>query len=195
LDSESGFSLKKFSWSSLKTRLKLYFDTLYATAGSFGDALTNTSVSIDDELVLFSGTGGKTLKRAISSGLAKLTNGVLSSAVAGTDYAKPNTSSSWSAGQRGAVTAANTASYDMNAGNNFTTTLAVGQTMAFTNITAGQSGNIYLTNGSNYTMAKNSYIKCSSSFLTTISATGSYWITYYSPDGTNVVVTTSGAVS
>jgi hypothetical protein len=51
-----------------------------------GDASTNTSSSVDSEVALFSGTGGKTLKRATGSGLVKLTSGVMSIASAGTDY-------------------------------------------------------------------------------------------------------------
>lgn len=43
-----------------------------------GDASTNTSTSVDSEIALFSGTGGKTLKRATGSGIAKVTSGVLS---------------------------------------------------------------------------------------------------------------------
>lgn len=46
-------------------------------AGS-GDFSTNTSTSVDSEIVLFSGTAAKTGKRATGSGLALLTSGVLS---------------------------------------------------------------------------------------------------------------------
>ena len=100
-----------------------------------------------------------------------------------------------------AVTARNTPladndlSFDLSARNNFTCTPTAGGTLAFTNITAGQSGNILFTNGANYTIAKSSYVKASASFLSTISATGTYFITYYSPDGVNVYVTASGALS
>jgi hypothetical protein len=45
-------------------------------AGS-GDFSSNTATSIDSEVVLFSGTGGKTGKRATGSGLATLALGVL----------------------------------------------------------------------------------------------------------------------
>jgi hypothetical protein len=45
-----------------------------------GDASTNTSTSVDSEVALFSGTGGKTFKRATGTGFAKLTSGVLSAA-------------------------------------------------------------------------------------------------------------------
>ena len=58
-----------------------------------GDFSSNTASSVDGEIVLFSGTGGKTGKRATGSGLAKLTSGVLSTASSGTDYA-PATSGS-----------------------------------------------------------------------------------------------------
>lgn len=52
------------------------------TAISAGDASTNTSSSVDSEIALFSGTGGKTLKRATGSGVAILTSGVLSTVTA-----------------------------------------------------------------------------------------------------------------
>lgn len=54
-----------------------------------GDASTNTAVSVDSELVLFSSTTGKLLKRATASGIPKLTSGVLGTAVAGTDFLAP----------------------------------------------------------------------------------------------------------
>lgn len=65
-------------------------DMVWAAPAGSGDASTNTGTSVDGEVVLFSGTGGKTLKRATVSGISKLTSGVQSSAVAGTDYVSPN---------------------------------------------------------------------------------------------------------
>jgi hypothetical protein len=47
--------------------------------------------SIDNEIALFSGTGGKTLKSATTTGILKGTSGVLSAATAGTDYQAPLT--------------------------------------------------------------------------------------------------------
>lgn len=64
-----------------------------ADGAGTGDFSSNTATSVDGEIVLFSGTGGKTGKRATGSGLAKLTSGVLSTASSGTDYA-PATSGS-----------------------------------------------------------------------------------------------------
>jgi hypothetical protein len=57
--------------------------------GGGGDASTNTSSSVDSEIALFSGTGGKTLKRMTGSGIVKVTSGVASTATGGTDYVAP----------------------------------------------------------------------------------------------------------
>jgi hypothetical protein len=43
-----------------------------------GDVSSNTTTSVDSEIVLFSGTDGKTIKRATGSGYAKATSGVFS---------------------------------------------------------------------------------------------------------------------
>jgi hypothetical protein len=56
----------------------------FQTPATGGDASTNTSSSVDGEAVLFSGTGGKTLKRATGTGLARLTSGVLSASTVAT---------------------------------------------------------------------------------------------------------------
>ena len=55
----------------------------------YGDVSSNTSTSVDSELALFSGTGGKTIKRATTTGILKGTSGVISAATAGTDYLAP----------------------------------------------------------------------------------------------------------
>lgn len=57
-------------------------DGAWASASSVGDASTNTATSVDSEVALFSGTSGKTLKRATGSGIATLTSGVLGTTTA-----------------------------------------------------------------------------------------------------------------
>jgi hypothetical protein len=53
--------------------------TPLAGGGGGGDASTNTATSVDNELPLFSGTGGKTFKRANAlSGFVSLASGVVS---------------------------------------------------------------------------------------------------------------------
>jgi hypothetical protein len=56
--------------------------------------VTGQSSSVDSEVALFSGTGGKTVKRATGSGIAKLSSGVLGTATSGTDYAPATSGSS-----------------------------------------------------------------------------------------------------
>lgn len=114
---------------------------------------------------------------------------------AGTGDVTTNTAQTLTGAKRGAVTAANTASFDMSAGNNFSCTPTGTVTLTFTNITAGQSGFITLVNGSNYTIAKAAAVKVATGVLTALSATGTYELSYHSPDGTNVYLTASGALS
>jgi hypothetical protein len=69
-----GVGLLKFNGSAL---------VLAALGTDYGDASTNTTSSVDSELALFSGSGGKTLKRATQTGVLKASSGVVS-AVTGT---------------------------------------------------------------------------------------------------------------
>ena len=110
------------------------------------------------------------------------------------DTAKLDVDQSWTGSQRGAITTDNDLSFDLNAANNFTCTPTAGGTLTFTNITAGQSGFIKLVNGSNYAIAAHANTKVTTTFLTTVSATGTYIISYYS-DGTNVFCATAGAMA
>ena len=97
--------------------------------------------------------------------------------------------------QRGTVTTDNDGSFDMSVTNNFLCTPTGGFALTFTNITAGQSGNIILVNGSNYAITAAAATKVASTTLATISVTGTYWLSYYSPDGTNVYVANTAALA
>jgi len=55
-------------------------------AATLASAVVGPAASVDGEVMLFSGTTGKLAKRATSTGLLKMTSGVASVAVAGTDY-------------------------------------------------------------------------------------------------------------
>jgi hypothetical protein len=61
-------------------------------SGGGGDLSSNTATSVDGELALFSGTGGKTIRRATTTGVLKGASGVLGAAVARTDYLAPGMS-------------------------------------------------------------------------------------------------------
>lgn len=110
------------------------------------------------------------------------------------DTAKTDVTQTFTVPQRGTVTTDNDLSFNLNATNNFTCTPTAGGTLTFTDITAGQSGFIKLVNGSNYAIAAHANTKVTSTFLATVSATGTYIISYYS-DGTNVFCATAGAMA
>lgn len=63
-------------------------------SGGGGDVSSNTATSVDSEIAIFSGTGGKTIKRATTTGILKGTSGVISAATADTDYLTPSTAAS-----------------------------------------------------------------------------------------------------
>lgn len=77
----------------------------WATPSGTGD-VTGQASSVDDEIALFSGTGGKTIKRATTTGVLKASSGVIAAAVAGTDYGRPYVHVSKSSGAT--TTGANT---------------------------------------------------------------------------------------
>jgi len=64
-------------------------DGTWAAPSGSGDVSSNTSSSVDSEIALFSGTGGKTIKRATTTGVLKASSGVIAAASAGTDYVAP----------------------------------------------------------------------------------------------------------
>ncbi len=54
-----------------------------------GNVISNEVSSVDGEITLFSGTGGKTIKRGAFTGILKALSGVVSAAVAAVDYVAP----------------------------------------------------------------------------------------------------------
>ena len=90
-----------------------------------------------------------TLEVSTLTGVLKGTSGVVSVATAGTDYAGISTAQSFTAGQRGAVSALTdgaTITPNFALANNFSLTIGGNQTLANpTNLVAGQSGVILIT--------------------------------------------------
>lgn len=110
------------------------------------------------------------------------------------DTAKTDTAQTFTASQRGTVTTDNDGSFDMSATNNFKCTPTGNFTLTFTNITAGQSGNVWLDNSGGYTVSAHSAVYINANTLAALSTAGVYWLSYYSPDGTNVAVAATGAI-
>jgi hypothetical protein len=112
----------------------------------------------------------------------------------GSLVAKTDTAKTFTASQRGTVTTDNDGSFDMSVTNNFSCTPTGTFALTFTNITAGQSGYVLLINTGGHAVTAAATTKVGSSFLTTVSAAGTYLISYFS-NGTNVYCTASGALS
>lgn len=109
------------------------------------------------------------------------------------DTAKLDVDQTWTGAQRGTLTTDNDLSFDEAVTNNFFCTPSAGGALTFTNHTSGQSGFILFVNGSNYAITAAATTKCDSSFLSTISATGTYLISYLD-NGTNAYCVASKAM-
>lgn len=111
------------------------------------------------------------------------------------DVASLTAAQTFTAPQRGSAATENDGSFDLSAKNFFDSTPTGAVTLTFTNIpTDRQSGHIVLVNGASYTISKASHVKCPSSMLATISATGMYLLSYYTK-GTDVLIVSSESLS
>jgi len=106
------------------------------------------------------------------------------------DTAKTDVAQTFSASQRGTVTADNDLSFDLSVTNNFSCTPTGTGTLTFTNHTAGQSGFILLTNSSGYAISAAATTKINATDLSAISASGTYVLSYFD-NGTNTYVMVS----
>lgn len=157
-------------------------DSNFATAITLG----NTAIQLGNTVTTLN---NMTLANVtISSGSITNTN------VSITNVAYINVAQTFTASQRDTVTTDNDGSFDMNVTNNFKCTPTGTFALTFTNITAGQSGYVLLVNTGGYAVTAAATTKVGSSFLTTVSAAGTYLVSYFS-DGTNVYCTASGALS
>ena len=94
----------------------------------------------------------------------------------------------------GTVTTDNDLSFDMSVTNNFKCTVAGTGALTFTNITSGQSGNIWLDNSGGHVISAAATTYISAADLTTINTAGVYFMSYFS-DGTNVIVSVTPGVT
>ena len=124
-------------------------------AAGAGD-VTGPASSVDGEIALFSGTTGKTLKRASLSGLVKAASGVASAAVAGTDYC-PATSGSGLLKGNGSGGTTGLTPYVATA----TTSISNGSGGSVT--ASCQTGEVMLSGGCGFdgTVTNNQYVKVS----------------------------------
>jgi len=168
---------------------KAYADALID--GSGAGSFTNLTV-----------TGTTTLATALT-GILKGTSGVVSVATAGTDYAGISNVQTFTAGQRGEVTAltsASTITPNLADSNNFSLTLDTNATLANpTNIVAGQSGVILITQDGTggRTLAYGAYWKFAGGTAPTLTTTASAVdaLVYYVNSSTAITATLISNIS
>jgi len=165
--------------------------------GSDGDSMTvGGNFVVSGTATLSTTTTGPINGTTIPSSKTLLVSTDIGSTVQGydADTAKTDVAQTFTISQRGTVTTDNDLSLDLNVTNNFKATLAGAATLTFTNITAGQSGFILLVNTSGYTVSAHANTKVSTTALATISAAGTYILSYFA-DSSSVYVVNSGALS
>jgi len=179
-------------------------DNVTSSAAEFnvldGDTSATATTLVDADRVVVNDNG--TMVQVAMTDVKTYTNSgvVLDSDIGSTvqaydaDILKADTADTLTASFRGTVTTDNDLSFDMNVTNNFKCTPTSGAALTFTNITAGQSGNIWLDNSAGVTITAAATTYISGTDLTTISTAGVYFLSYYS-DGTNVVVACSPALT
>ena len=94
------------------------------------------------------------------------------------------------------ITAENDATYDLAVGNNFTTTTSGDVTLTFSNVAAGQSGCIKFVKDSNRSVSADTAVAINASVLTSLSTTGTYFLTYYvtAASGANTILVGATAI-
>jgi hypothetical protein len=180
------------SWYST-TNNASNWDTAYswgnhASAGYLTSAAIGSTVQAYDADLTTLGAGGASARTFLG-----LTIGTDVQAY-NANNAVTNALQTYTASQRGTVTTDNDGSFDMSVTNNFKCTPTGTFTLTFTNITAGQSGYVLLVNTGGHAVSAASTTKVNTTFLTTVSAAGTYLLSYFT-DGTNVYVTTGGAMA
>jgi hypothetical protein len=85
----------------------------------------------------------------------------------------------------GNIIIANDGTIDSSASDNFTITPTGATTLTFTNISAMQSGTMYIDNTGDFAITGDANVNIDPALLTEISLTGTHWLEYYT-DGTTV---------
>tara|TARA_R100001224_G_scaffold84997_1_gene54303 strand:+ start:74 stop:1333 length:1260 start_codon:yes stop_codon:yes gene_type:complete len=89
----------------------------------------------------------------------------------------------------------NSFTFDLSVANDFKTESNTGSTITFSNVVAGQSGNIMLVNGGNHAIIGHDAVAVNADVLSTISATGTYHLAYFvtAASGNNTILVSASA--
>jgi len=96
----------------------------------------------------------------------------------------------------GHVTTDNDGDFDLAVGNDFKCTSGGNLALTFTNAAAGQSGNIMFVNASNHTITAAATVAINADVLTTISASGTYHLSYFcsAASGNDTILVSASAI-
>lgn len=114
--------------------------------------------------------------------------------ISATDGGVYNGTVTFNAPALGEVNPENDGSFDLTSGNYFTCTPTGTIDLTFTGEATGQSGMILLVNTTPQTITVDADVFLSAADLTTINAAGTYLMSYYCPDGTNVYLSATPAL-
>jgi trimeric autotransporter adhesin len=151
-------------------------------------------LAVQNTVLLTDGTdpawGQVSLTAGVTGTLPLANGGTGATSLSGAGIAALAADQTFTAAQRGTITTDNDLSFDQDVTNNFQCTPSGTGALTFTNHTAGQSGNILLINTGGHAISLAATTKGDANLATTISAAGTYWLSYYD-DGTNAYVVTS----
>jgi hypothetical protein len=157
------------------------------------ESTTARAFSASDRIELRVTAAGFSEMLQASNNLSELT-ATASTARSNIVAAGTGVAQTFTAPQRGTVTTDNDGSFDLSVTNNFQCTPSGSITLTFTNRTAGQSGFILLINTGGNTVSAHADTEVSTTALATISAAGTYLLSYFATS-TNVYVVNSGALA
>ena len=101
----------------------------------------------------------------------------------------------WTGSQRSTPITDNDGSFDMDAGQDFLWTPSAADVLEFTNEASGQRGLIRLVNPSAYAITFGAEVEADGSAAANLSIAGTYLISYWCYDGSNVSISYSGDIS
>lgn len=166
----------------------------FSTLSIGGAAITSTAA----ELNILDGVTATTAELNYVDGVTSAIQTQLDAKeAADADILKADTADTITAPMRGTVTAvsssSNVTTFNMNTTNNFSSTTTENTDFTFSNETAGQSGNIFLVNAG-HTISIDADVHIAAGDLTAINSAGNYFLSYFSPDGTNVYMSATPAL-
>ena len=171
-------------------------DTTPQLGGDLASNGNDIIMADNDKVLLGTGSDGELFHNGSNTIINDAGTGTLQLQIGGTTHLEVTANGVDVTGQAiGDVTAENDGSFDLSASNHFTCTPTGTIDLTFTSETAGQSGMILLVNTTPQTVTVDADVHLSAADLTAINAAGTYLMSYYCPDGTNVYLSTTPALT